>query len=56
VMGIISANNPMTATELAAQLHSPGSAEIIFKICNHLSANGRLQKEGEGISARFSRA
>lgn len=33
-----------TAEELASELKEPEKAELIYKICEHLSANGRVKK------------
>ena len=41
--------NPMSVEDLAMETQSVGDTETIYKICEHLAANGRMDKiDGEG--------
>ena len=41
--------HPMTVDDLAMETQSVDEVETIYKICEHLAANGRMAKiEGEG--------
>jgi len=44
-----------TAEQIAAGVGDPGAAETIYKIANHLAANGRTVKitQGSGPKAAF---
>ncbi|MFN4896119.1 MAG: glucose-6-phosphate isomerase [Pseudomonadota bacterium] len=41
-------DNAMTVDEIADALREPPSAETIFKVLQHLTANGRVQRKFEG--------
>jgi len=41
--------HPMSVDDLAIETQSVDDAETIYKICEHLAANGRMEKiEGDG--------
>jgi glucose-6-phosphate isomerase len=42
---LLSGNRSLTVDEIAHELHEPASAETIFRILQHLAANGRLRVE-----------
>jgi glucose-6-phosphate isomerase len=44
----------LSAVEIADSLGRPADAVTVFKICQHLSRNGRVQRaDGDGAAARF---
>jgi glucose-6-phosphate isomerase len=47
--------SPGDAEALAAAAGAPGEAETVLHLLEHLAANGRARREGEGPGARFSR-
>lgn len=42
-----------TAEQVATALGQPDKAWLVFKICNHLAANGVLTRQGGGADTRF---
>jgi glucose-6-phosphate isomerase len=54
VLGSLS-SAPRTAEELAAAA-GEGDVETVYHLLEHLAANGRARREGEGPEARFGKA
>src|SRR5690606_6590898 len=45
-----------SAEQIATTLGQTDKAWLVFKICNHLAANGVLNRQGNGVNARFEPA
>jgi glucose-6-phosphate isomerase len=45
ILGVIE-SQPMTPSAISAKIGSSDQVETVFKICEHLTANGRLSKSG----------
>jgi glucose-6-phosphate isomerase len=45
---------PLDAESVAAGLGAPEQAETVLHLLEHLAANGRARREGDGAGARFS--
>jgi glucose-6-phosphate isomerase len=50
-------SEPITADALAAKAGAPDQAETVFKVLEHLAANGRAQRMGgeHYVGAKFRR-
>ncbi len=56
VKHLTAASATSDAEQIATALGTPEKAWLVFKICNHLSANGVLSRQGDGVRARFEPA
>lgn len=55
VDGLKKAKEPVAADKLAEVIGEAAEVETVFKVLEHLAANGRARKTGTGIEARYSR-